>query len=206
MSKDVNKTKGRILIEATELFCNNNYSKVTIKEISLNAKCNIAAINYHFQNKVELYCATIEQSYLETIDSFRQETVNLSDLEKLEALLDLRLDSALFPLAQHSFSRLINQEMQNPSPVHDLIATQYLKPMFERLKAIIKDYLGPKATDIQVQTASFMVRSICIGMHITAMQDEAFWLPHSQVSVKNESKQFTINSIINYKKQIEGTH
>ncbi len=185
------------------LFCQNSYSKVTIKEISVKAECNIAAINYHFQNKQGLYFAIIDQAYLEVVASFAQETENLSSLEKIEALLETRLESALFPLAKHSFSRLINQEIQNPSSFHEFIASKYLNPMLERLKLIIKDYLGSNASDLHIQTIAFSIRSLCVGMHITAAQDKSFWQPHDGLAVKKEVKYFIINSIIDYKKQME---
>ncbi|MCK5835286.1 MAG: CerR family C-terminal domain-containing protein [Lentisphaeria bacterium] len=202
MSSENSKTKSKILLEATSLFCQNSYSKVTIKEISVQAECNIAAINYHFKNKQGLYFDILEQAYLESIACFEEKTKNQPSLEKIKMFINTRLDSALSPLAKHTFTRLINQEVQNPSVVHELIVSKYLEPMLEKLKLIIKEYLGPKASALQIQTIAFSIKSLCVGMHITVVQDKLFWQPHESTVVKNEVKQFIINSIVDYKKQI----
>ena len=202
MTKKNIKTKDKILLEGTLLFCKYSYNQVTIKEISMKAACNIAAINYHFKDKKGLYLSIIEKAYLESVRYFNEETENLSCLEKIDAFIDTRLDSALAPLAKHSFSKLINQEIQSPSAVHGLITSKYINPMVEGLKFLIKEYLGLHTSPLQVQTIAFTIKSLCVGMHITMSQDNSFWQPHDNLTIKNEIKQFIISSIVNYKKQI----
>ena len=196
------KTKDQIMLEATTLFCQNSFNKVTIKDISIKAGCNIAAINYHFKNKKQLYFDIFEKAYSEATASFDEETHKLTALEKIDAFIDRRLESALSPFAQHNFYRLINQEVQDPSPVNQLVASKYLKPMLERLKLIVRDFLGQNASELQIHTTVFSIKSHCVGMHITMAQNKTFWPPQDRSVIKNEIKQFIINAIIDYKKQI----
>jgi AcrR family transcriptional regulator len=55
-------TKERILDIARNLFADKGYDGVSIREISHQADVNLAAINYHFTNKKNLYEKTIEFS------------------------------------------------------------------------------------------------------------------------------------------------
>lgn len=59
-------TKDKILNTAHRLFSEKGFNGVGIREISKEAEVNIAAINYHFQNKENLYFETIKRSMEET--------------------------------------------------------------------------------------------------------------------------------------------
>ena len=48
-------TKERILDTAEVLFAQKGYQAVGVREITSAAKCNLAAVNYHFGNKENLY-------------------------------------------------------------------------------------------------------------------------------------------------------
>ncbi len=48
-------TKDRILFVAEKLFAQKGYSRVSIREITREARCNLAAVNYHFGGKRKLY-------------------------------------------------------------------------------------------------------------------------------------------------------
>lgn len=50
-----NETKTRILEVATELFARHGFEGASIREIAREAGVNLAAVNYHFQNKQNLY-------------------------------------------------------------------------------------------------------------------------------------------------------
>src|SRR5690606_64171 len=50
-----NETKVKILEVATELFARHGFEGASIREIAREAGVNLAAVNYHFQNKQSLY-------------------------------------------------------------------------------------------------------------------------------------------------------
>lgn len=59
-------TKEKILKVAHKLFADKGYNGVSIREIAKLSEVNIAAINYHFSNKENLYTETIRASILST--------------------------------------------------------------------------------------------------------------------------------------------
>ena len=49
------ESKERILDEAEALFAEKGFHAVTVREITRAARCNLAAVNYYFGNKRNLY-------------------------------------------------------------------------------------------------------------------------------------------------------
>ncbi len=59
-------TKEKILKVSHKLFADKGYNGTSVREIAKESEVNIAAINYHFQNKENLYLQTIHQSIVDT--------------------------------------------------------------------------------------------------------------------------------------------
>ena len=61
MSKDQGRgeTNGRLLAAATEVFADVGYRAATLREICRRGNANIAAVNYHFRDKEQLYMAVL---------------------------------------------------------------------------------------------------------------------------------------------------
>src|SRR5262245_56728848 len=53
-------TRDRLLEVAAEVFAEAGYREATIRDICARAGANVAAVNYHFGGKEELYRAVIE--------------------------------------------------------------------------------------------------------------------------------------------------
>ncbi len=52
---DDHETRQRLLTAAERLFADRGFKKVTVREICLAARANVAAVNYHFGDKLGLY-------------------------------------------------------------------------------------------------------------------------------------------------------
>ena len=65
MKKDKknNLTKERILSKAEILFARKGYHGVSVREITATAKCNMAAVNYHFGSKEKLYAEMFRRQF-----------------------------------------------------------------------------------------------------------------------------------------------
>ena len=64
-------TKEKILQHAHKLFSDKGYNGVSIREISKSADVNVAAINYHFENKENLFKETVSQCMSEMASDMR---------------------------------------------------------------------------------------------------------------------------------------
>ena len=63
-------TKKKILHAAAERFAKDGYHKTTIRDICSHADVNVAAVNYHFNGKSELYINVYEYLFMETEDEW----------------------------------------------------------------------------------------------------------------------------------------
>jgi len=77
--KEVKDTKTRILKVASNLFAEKGFEGTSIRDIASAADVNLAAINYHFKNKNNLYCATFQMAY----ERMSEEINNISSDENI---------------------------------------------------------------------------------------------------------------------------
>lgn len=64
-------TREKILQTAHKLFADKGYNGVSVREISKSADVNVAAINYHFENKENLFKETVSQCMTEMATDLR---------------------------------------------------------------------------------------------------------------------------------------
>ncbi|HPZ83759.1 MAG TPA: TetR family transcriptional regulator, partial [Thermogutta sp.] len=60
MSVEVDDTKSRLLTAAGELFAERGFEGATARQICERAGVNLAAINYHFKSKEQLYIEAVK--------------------------------------------------------------------------------------------------------------------------------------------------
>src|ERR1700752_5110069 len=72
-------TKGRILDAAEALFIEHGFEATSLRAITASARVNLAAVNYHFGSKEELFQAVLTRR----LDPMNQERVDLlTELEQ----------------------------------------------------------------------------------------------------------------------------
>src|SRR5450631_2909703 len=71
-------TRDKLLDVAGRIFADRGYRSATIREISIAAGANIAAVNYHFGDKLGLYTEAVQQS------------MRAAEIEALKSALDLQ--------------------------------------------------------------------------------------------------------------------
>lgn len=117
--KDSNDTKSRILKVAMELFASKGYSGTSIRDIAKAAEVNLAAVNYHFSNKANLYDQVFEHNFtwiaqnIESIGS--DENINTEDFTI--RVLDFFLDNSHYLL--NTFKIFLDENVDTVSKVDD---------------------------------------------------------------------------------------
>lgn len=76
----VNETRSKILQSANKLFANYGFDGTSIRDIAKEAGVNLAAVNYHFKNKNNLYCEIFDHNCCE----FEKEFMNFIDSEDMK--------------------------------------------------------------------------------------------------------------------------
>ena len=165
------ETRERLLQAAERLFAERGFKRVTVREICRAARANVAAVNYHFGGKLALYrevLNTAAGSMGDLTDAARAAGQGLSADEKLRRFVGMFLHRLLEP-GHEGMHRLIQREMQDPTPVLDAVVERGVKPRVMYLSEVVAELMGcelsdprvlPCAASIQAQAVSYMPNPI----------------------------------------------
>src|SRR5579862_9042189 len=126
------ETRQRVLEAAAHLFAIRGFKKVTIRQICAAAHANVAAVNYHFRDKLGLYrevlamaIATMQQ----TTEDAKRAGCRRRPSEKLRAFVDVYVKRLLGDGNTDTWlHRLMARELSDPTPALDAIADRALRP------------------------------------------------------------------------------
>lgn len=114
-------TKLKIMSVANELFARNGFDGVSIRDIAQAAEVNVASINYHFQNKLNLFHNIFEYNYRWMEDKVKEiaESEDLDTATMTYRLFQLFSGNALS--LTNSFNLIINEHL---APDHDGLSNE----------------------------------------------------------------------------------
>ncbi|MGO9114663.1 MAG: CerR family C-terminal domain-containing protein [Thermoguttaceae bacterium] len=168
MSRDPRgETNERLLAAATEVFADVGYRAATLREICRRGNANIAAVNYHFRDKEQLYTAVLEQAVLNAGEGLAQIAPDqaLPPKEKLQHFIQHLFRSLLGDDRPVQLLRLIAHEMVEPTPVLGLAVEKAARPVDEILAGIVTELLGPLAEPTLVRDCVSSIISQCSSYH-----------------------------------------
>jgi TetR/AcrR family transcriptional regulator, regulator of cefoperazone and chloramphenicol sensitivity len=135
------KTQKRIVAAASEIFANNGYRHSTIRAISDRASVNVAAINYHFGGKKNLYLAVLK--YWQT-KAFEKYPFDPSDIttgtpqKRLGAFVRVLLFRVLDDGDGSQFAKLLAQEFIQPTAGLDVMIEETVRPFYTFLSTTVR--------------------------------------------------------------------
>ena len=172
------ETRDRLLHAAERLFAERGFKHVTVREICRAARANVAAVNYHFGDKLGLY-REIVQSAIErmraTTDAAKLAGAGQPAEEQLRQYI-LMVNRRLLAASDGTLQRVIAREMYDPTPAIDALIDQGLRPRIDHLLALVARVLGSDVADprvvrcaasINAQTVAYLPNAIAerIGTH-----------------------------------------
>jgi AcrR family transcriptional regulator len=138
------ETRARVLDSAKRLFGERGFKRVTVRDICRAAKANVAAVNYHFGDKLGLYREVLlsaAEAMRETNDAAREAGEGQPPDEELRRYIGVFLHRVLAP-GSEAVHRLITREMNDPTPALDIIVEQGVRPRVEYLAGVIARMIG----------------------------------------------------------------
>ena len=132
-------TRERLLDEAERLFAQKGYNAVTVREITAAAGSNLAAVNYHFGNKENLYVEVFRSRWMARARKIQQSLVALEKEPRLtpeqvvRTLADAFLGTAMTNDERLRHAQLIAREMgpDSDSRVFRLLTEEALMPFMD---------------------------------------------------------------------------
>lgn len=141
-------TKERILNEAEALFAQKGYHAVSVREITAAAECNLAAINYHFGHKENLYLEVFRSRWLPRSTRVRahfRESLTSQEAVSPRAVARALAEAFLMgPLSDEERQRhhqLMVRELGQPTEAFEMVAEQVLRPFFKRLAETLRTFM-----------------------------------------------------------------
>src|SRR5262249_433366 len=148
--------KVRLLEAAGQEFAEKGFECARIRTICERAQANIAAVNYHFGDKEQLYVEAILDAHRCGFGPEEAEgPAGDEPAEELRAFIRYFLSRVL---ALHDNDgwrhRLMMREMLHPSSASDVLIREAIRPRFERLARILRRFC-PLAEERKVHALAF---------------------------------------------------
>ena len=161
-------TKERLLNEAEALFAQKGYDAVSVREITTAAHCNLAAVNYHFGSKQNLYLEVFRARWVpraRRLQEYFRKSLAAQDSPSptavAQALAEAFLMGPLSDEERHRHHQLMVRELGQPTEAFELVAKQVMRPFFKELadtlRPVIPEGLGEERLILNILSIFSMV-------------------------------------------------
>jgi TetR/AcrR family transcriptional regulator, regulator of cefoperazone and chloramphenicol sensitivity len=162
-------TRDRLLEAAAQEFAEHGFKCATVRNICQRAGANVAAVNYHFGDKEQLYAATLQHWLALAIEKYPPDMGVRPDAPPEERLLGF-VRGFLFRMlgkgAPAWHGQLMAREMVEPTAAVETVASNIVRPLSLKLELILRDLLGTTATEeVLRQCTASVVGQCCFYRH-----------------------------------------
>jgi len=162
----------KLIAAAEELFCGRGFNETSVRDIAAAAGCNVAAVNYYFGGKDNLYLeiwrrrlAFMRDSRLASIEK----VMSAGGEPQLEELLRSYANSFLEPLVGDSphcrFINLMAREMIDPHLPREMFLTEMVGPVMTALsQALLRICPWLQETNVRLVILSLvgqLIHTVC---------------------------------------------
>jgi len=158
------ETRRRLIEAAGEVFAEHGFQNATIRQICDHADANVAAVNYHFRDKAELYEAVLRYSHCaaEAVYAAGKPASNAPAEERLTAYVRTMMSRILDEGRPAWHGKLMSREMTEPTAGLDSLVQNIFLSRFKELYGIVGELLGPAAThdDIEKSCNSVIAQGV----------------------------------------------
>jgi TetR/AcrR family transcriptional regulator, regulator of cefoperazone and chloramphenicol sensitivity len=166
-------TQRRIIEAAGEIFADSGYRYTTIRLISERADVNVAAINYHFGGKKNLYLGVLKYWRTKAFEKYPFDPSDYSTgspQERLKTFIRVLLFRILDEGEGSRFARLMAQEFIQPTAGLDMIVEETMRPLFAFLSTTVRQLFKgrPSEQTVVLCCASIVgqVFQFYLGRHV----------------------------------------
>ena len=157
-------TKERILDTAEILFAQKGYQAVSVREITSAAECNLAAVNYHFGNKENLYLEVFRSRWVpraqclqEGFRKYLASQESLSESAVVRALAKAFVDGPLSDDERLRHSQLMTREMTQPTKAFKHVAENVIQPFFKEILEQLESVSPDKVSEEEMLLNIFSI-------------------------------------------------
>ena len=204
MAKKENQdaTRAKLLQAATQVFAEQGFHAATVREICTRAEVNVAAINYHFRDKLGLYSEVLRQSITAADHSAMREAVK--KCKSPEDALQLMISGMVQRMSTGEHGalsvRIVMHEFARPSPALPHVIEEVMRPNYQALRGILARILDLDPEDRTTRLCAHSVVGQIVHYAlarpvIERLWPEFEWTPKNLEKVANHISEFTLNAL-----------
>lgn len=162
-------TREQLLAAASAVFADVGFRQATIRDICRRAGANVAAVNYHFGGKEELYAEVLRRNFRTALQRFPAHGEVPRDADPRERLRGfvrsfVRRIFVTGPDSCHG--RMLAREMVDPTPALDTLVATEIRALVDCATGIVRELLGREVdADCVRMTMASVVSQIVFYQH-----------------------------------------
>ena len=164
---EIDTTRERIAEAAGEIFAERGFDGTTVRDICQRAGANIAAVNYYFGDKQQLYVEAVVRAH-----RWRMEQASLPEWSestiaetKLADFIKTFIRRVLTGPDDTWHTKLVMREMAHPTAACAELVQSSIRPQFEILLAILRDLLPSDVSAERLRLTAFSIVGQCLFYH-----------------------------------------
>jgi AcrR family transcriptional regulator len=132
-------TRSKLIDSAGQVFADSGYHAATVREICARAGVNVALVNYHFGDKLELYTEVLRYSIGASGNGIVQEAIRSQapPEEALRGLIRAMLQRVCRGDRPGWHFRLMIHELAQPTPAMATVIDETMRPIYNRFLELI---------------------------------------------------------------------
>lgn len=162
-------TRERLLIQAELLFSRKGFAAVSVREITSAADTNLAAVNYHFGNKMNLYLSVFKERWVPRAQEIRKFFKNFlsgknhpDTSDVVRAIATAFLEGTMTDDEQRCQIGLMQRELAHPTEAISIVVDEVLRPMHHDIQKQIRPSFSKKADLEQLTLSIFSIISMIL--------------------------------------------
>jgi AcrR family transcriptional regulator len=162
-------TEQRLLEAAGQVFADKGLKAATVRDICALAGANVAAVNYYFHDKEQLYVATVLHAHRSCLQRVPppEWSPGTPPLVKLRDFIRTFLMRVIVDREPGWHARLIMRELFEPTEACARAVEEFIRPTFGTLKTILDELLPPEVPEQKRRLIGFSIVGQCLHYRVT---------------------------------------
>lgn len=156
------EARKRIIEAAGQIFSEVGYEAATVRQITDRAQVNVAAVNYYFGDKRQLYRKVLQSITGRTIDLLRQQCAEGTAEQRLHQFVRCTLlseNSDETPWARILMAREVMELHEEQAG----LIVEAILPMHQMAEQVVRDLMGSEIDAARAQLATGLLVSLCVN-------------------------------------------
>lgn len=148
-----------------DVYAEKGFRNARVREICARAEVNVAAVNYYFGDKESLYNEVLRHAFFGVTgsDPMKQLSAAGPSAElRLRAFVEILLTQLFSEGRGALYARLVARELADPTAALERTINDGIRPQVDFLLAVVRDLLGPGASDQEVNRWAGSVLGQCL--------------------------------------------